>query len=208
MEAEVGEGCEEIILDVNREEQHLVQQAQSGEQAGVAGLYRLHAERLYRQVIYPCLADEAAAEDVLKETFVVVMKRIDSYTWDETKGIFPWLARVARNRALDHHRRHARENRGKGAFRHELDRLAPAQGADQLLEEHEEKQLLQEAVRSCLTELNPRYRLALELRLFQECSREECARRLEIQLGTFDVLFHRALQSFRKKWTKKKETKP
>jgi RNA polymerase sigma-70 factor (ECF subfamily) len=43
-----------------------------------------------------------------------------------------------------------------------------------------------------------RYRTAIDLRLVQELSREECAKRLNITVGTFDVLLFRAVRAFRK----------
>lgn len=181
-------------------ELEFVRQAQTKQSSGLVGLYQLHADRLYRQVIFPCLADESASEDILKETFIVVMKQIQSYEWDQTKGVFPWLARIARNRALDLHRKRTREHRGNGVYRQELDLLAPEKSPDQILEEHQEQQLLKQQIQSCLSSLNSRYRRALELRLFQELSREECAEQLDIQLSTFDVLFHRALRACRKIW--------
>jgi len=49
--------------------------------------------------------------------------------------------------------------------------------------------------------LNERYRFAIELRFVEELSREECAARLGVKLGTFDVLLLRALRAFRKEWT-------
>ncbi|HAA54993.1 MAG TPA: hypothetical protein DCE42_09560 [Myxococcales bacterium] len=196
----------EAGLDPLQREWRYVRQAQSGQQAGIAGLYKMHAERLYRQVIFPTLVDQAAAEDVLKETFITCIKQIQSFQWDESKGIFPWLARIARNRALDVHRRTSREHRGKGAYRQEIDGLAPVHSAQQIMEEEEEKQRLKEQVALCLDDLNPRYKLALELRLFQELPRAECARRLQVQVATFDVLFHRALRAFRKQWESKESS--
>ena len=51
-----------------------------------------------------------------------------------------------------------------------------------------------------LVTLPERYRTAIELRLIQELPREECARRLDVTVGTFDVVLHRAVRSFRKKF--------
>jgi RNA polymerase sigma-70 factor (ECF subfamily) len=57
------------------------------------------------------------------------------------------------------------------------------------------------AVAGVLERLNPRYRRAIELRIVEELSREDCARALEVKLGTFDVLMLRALRAFKKEWT-------
>jgi RNA polymerase sigma-70 factor, ECF subfamily len=190
------------MATASKEEERYVRLLRQGEMQGLAGLYELYADRLYRQILYPCLADEEAAQDVLKETFLTVMERIEQFQWDAQRGMFPWLARIARNRALDRHRKLQRESRGQGAYRQELEGLAPPPRPDQLLSEVEEQQLLQERVQRLLGQLNPRYQKVLELRLFEERSREECAQNLEIQLGTLDVVFHRALKAFRKLWEK------
>jgi RNA polymerase sigma-70 factor (ECF subfamily) len=55
-------------------------------------------------------------------------------------------------------------------------------------------------------ELQDRYRVAIELRLVQELSREECARRLGVTIGTFDVLLFRAVRAFRKHFGQKEHT--
>ena len=49
-----------------------------------------------------------------------------------------------------------------------------------------------------MQQLQDRYRTAIELRLIQELSREECAKRLGVTIGTFDVLLFRAVRAFRK----------
>nr|MBA3538643.1 hypothetical protein [Deltaproteobacteria bacterium] len=48
--------------------------------------------------------------------------------------------------------------------------------------------------------LQDRYRTAIDLRLIQELSREECAKRLGVTIGTFDVLLFRAVRAFRKQF--------
>jgi RNA polymerase sigma-70 factor (ECF subfamily) len=52
-------------------------------------------------------------------------------------------------------------------------------------------------------QLQERYRQAIELRLVQELSREECAKRLGVTIGTFDVLLFRAVRAFRKHFGEK-----
>jgi DNA-directed RNA polymerase specialized sigma24 family protein len=51
-----------------------------------------------------------------------------------------------------------------------------------------------------LASVNPRYRRAIELRFLDDRSREDCARLMEVKLGTFDVLLLRALRAFRQQW--------
>lgn len=185
---------------LKEQEQALVWRAQQGDRAAVGELYRLFAERLYRQVIYPYVPKAAAAEDLLKETFVTMMEQIQGYRWDPSRGIFPWLATIARNRCLDQHRKRSRHDRLNVFYQQHLAQTLYQSTPEQDLQESQEAEQIKERVRACLGEITPRYRKALELRMFQELSREECAARLEVQVGTFDVVYFRALKAFRKAW--------
>src|SRR6185436_8894512 len=74
----------------------------------------------------------------------------------------------------------------------------PDTHADAQLMADQERRAHRDRIESTMGELAERYRLAIELRLIQELSREECARRLDVTIGTFDVLLFRAVRAFRK----------
>ena len=52
-------------------------------------------------------------------------------------------------------------------------------------------------VERALSGLNPRYATALRLRLLEERDRQECADIMEVKVGNFDVILHRACIAFR-----------
>ena len=56
------------------------------------------------------------------------------------------------------------------------------------------------AVNLALARVNPRYAEALRLRLIEDLDREECAARMGVTVGNFDVILHRASAAFRKAW--------
>lgn len=156
----------------------------------------------------PRLANTAAAEDALAETFRSAIEKFGSYTPREA-GLYPWLARIAANKAMDLHRARARSGRKLADLGRMLQPLlAPVAVADDLLELRADAEELQQRVEVALEGLNPRYRRALELRFLQEKSREECAQALEVKLGTFDVLLLRALRSFQKVWGSASQISP
>lgn len=191
---------ERQVSQAKTQEQTLVARAQEGDREAIADIYRMFADRLYRQVIYPCVPNEAIAEDILKETFVTMIEQINRYRWDPARGIFPWLATIARNKGLDRHRRRTRHDRLNGSYREHIDLVSVHATPVDLLEEQEETVLVKERVKLCLGQLNERYRMALQLRMFDELPREECARQLDVQVSTFDVVYFRALKAFRKIW--------
>ena len=159
-------------------------------------IFEAFAGPLYRRVLLPRLGDPAAAEDALGETFRRALERLSRYE-DRGKGLWPYLSTIAINLAHDVHRERARRSRALASFESLLAPLAdagpgPGDGPDQAK--------VREAVSGVLGALNPRYRQAIELRFFAEHGREECARLMEVKVGTFDVLLLRALRSFRERW--------
>lgn len=190
----------EDTLDAREREQALVARAQAGDREAIAGLYRMFADRLYRQVLYPCAPDPATAEDLLKDTFVTMLEQLPTFRWDPARGIFPWLARIARNRAYDKHRRRATETRAAGAYVQHVEQLTRLVDPEEQLGDAQRQSANQARIKALLEQLNPRYRRAIELRLYQDLPREDCAAQLDVKVGTFDVIFYRAIQAFRKQW--------
>jgi len=53
-------------------------------------------------------------------------------------------------------------------------------------------------VQRALAAINPRYALAIRLRVLEERPREEAARELDVSVSTFDVVLHRAMSALKK----------
>jgi RNA polymerase sigma-70 factor (ECF subfamily) len=183
------------------QEQALVQRLQQGDSSALEPLWRAYAGILFRAVIYPSLPIRDLAEEVLQNTFLKAFERIQGFTWQE-RGVLPWLKTIARNLAMDAHRRHQRADRFCQGYGQHLDALADAHGdtsrPDKALADKQEEEMARARVRAVLDsgKLNERYHAAIDLRLFQELDRDACAQRLDVRVGTFDVLFHRALKRF------------
>lgn len=181
-------------------ERGLVAAARDGDQAAIAELYRAFAGRLYRVVLMPRLGNAQAAEDALSETFRTGLERLEQFD-DKGVSLYFWLSRIAVNKATDMHRVKARTRRALTSFTDLLAPLRPsAPRPETLLVEAERRSLLVEHVGTVMTRINPRYARAIELRFFDDRSRQDCADALEVKLGTFDVLLLRALRAFRKEW--------
>ena len=182
-----------------QQEQALLLQAQGGDRAAVEALYHSFAPRLYAQVLMPALGDAQAAEDALADTFRTFIERIHGLSAGE-QTLFAWLARVARNRAVDMHRARSRGGRALMTFESMLSVLRDSSdhNPERALEQRASHANLKGHVHAVLNELNPRYRQALQLRFLEDRSRVQCAELMEVKLATFDVLLLRALRSFHK----------
>lgn len=182
-----------------RWEHGLVERARAGDAQAFGELYDAYAGPLYRKVLLPRLGDARAAEDALSETFRTALERLGAFEHRDV-SIYHWLSRIAHNKAMDMHRARAVTGRRIADLRNLLEPLAATESAEGLLEVAIEGSLLEGRVRRTLERLNPRYRRAIELRFFEERSREHCAAALEVKVATFDVVLLRALRAFRQRW--------
>ena len=182
------------------EEQRLVEAAQAGNLDAMRPLLDRYAQPLYGTVILPRLGDAASAEDVLRDTLATAVEKIGRFTW-QGKSIYPWLRQIAINKVYDVHRQSKRSRRLADAMANEVPvETDPESHADAQLIADQERRAHRERIDETLDQLADRYRRAIELRLVQELPREVCARRMNVAIGTFDVLLFRAVRAFRKQF--------
>ena len=188
-------------LERELEQEHrLVEEAQHGNLDAMRPILERYAAPLYGTVILPRLGDAASAEEVLRDTLATAVEKIRRFTW-QGKSIYPWLRQIAINKVYDIHRQSKRSRRLADAMVHEVAvESDPASHADAQLIADQERRAHRAAIDQTMDQLQERYRLAIELRLVQELSREECAQRLGVAIGTFDVLLFRAVRAFRKQF--------
>lgn len=180
-------------LDV---EQAVIARLMTGDTSAVGELYGWYGDRIYRQVVLPRLPVRELAEDVLRDTFRIAIERIETYK-DHQVSIFFWLRRIAINRAIDVYRAWQRRRRLEEGVDVDvvIDRTmsTPPPAPDRAPEVAETRELIARA----LDLVNPRYAQALRLRLLEDRDREECAAIMEVTVGNFDVILHRAIKAFR-----------
>ncbi len=180
------------------EEQRLVEEAQQGNLDAMRPILERYAQPLYGTVILPRLGNTVSAEEVLRDTLATAVEKIKRFTW-QGKSIYPWLRQIAINKVFDVHRQSKRSRRLAEAMAHEVRQESdPESHADAQLMADQERRAHRDRIDDTMQQLQERYRTAIELRLVQELSREECARRLGVTIGTFDVLLFRAVRAFRK----------
>lgn len=169
-----------------------------GDREAAGTLYRWYGESLFREVILPRVPVRELAEDVLRDTFRLLIERIHQYTPEENKSIYFWIRRIAINRGMDVYRAWRRARRLEEAMEAELTQggssAAVVEPVDPDLDREDTRQRIEEA----FMKINPRYAEALRMRLLEDRTREECAGAMGVTLGNFDVILHRACAAFRK----------
>jgi RNA polymerase sigma-70 factor (ECF subfamily) len=181
------------------EERRLVLSAQAGDPAALRALLSHFAGPLRGAVILPRVGSAAEADEILAEVLEKAALKLDDFRYEGEQGIWPWLKRIAVNAIIDRARRRKTKEDAEERYGVVLamgPRVAP--GAEAELIEREERRERQRRLEAGLRSLSERYRRAIELRILEEKSREECAALLEVTVGTFDVLLHRAVTALKK----------
>ena len=170
-----------------------------GDEAALDRFYEAHVDGLYAFVFYRVGRDEALAEDVVQETFVHALDRLDDY--DPARGsLAGWLCVLSRNiirRHLKPHRR-ARELRAMWdrideTFAQVFAALDHEPLSDEVIAREETRDL----VNVTIAHLPERYRAVLEQKYVGGDSMAELAARLELSEDAAKSLLARARRAFR-----------
>jgi RNA polymerase sigma-70 factor (ECF subfamily) len=78
----------------------LVTRAQAGDAQAFGELYDRYVDLVYRYIYYR-VGQVQLAEDLVSETFLRALRRIDSFAW-QGKDIAAWFVTIARNLITDH----------------------------------------------------------------------------------------------------------
>jgi RNA polymerase sigma-70 factor (ECF subfamily) len=173
----------------------LATQAAKGNSAALEALYDRYASMVLG-LTFKIVGDRAVAEDVLQETFWRVWKSADTYQ-SERGSFASWLFRIARNLAIDVHRRRGTRPQGMPT---EVDGASTLeQVPDPAMDVAEEAQLniQNRRIRLALASLPGVQRQVLELAYFYGMTRQEIAEATGEALGTIHTRARLGLQKLR-----------
>jgi RNA polymerase sigma-70 factor (ECF subfamily) len=146
-------------------------------------------QRLVYSIIYHAVREQGVAEDLTQETFWRIWNRIQ--TFDSEKGkLEPWIATIARNRAVDY----IRSVRNMQQL--PLDKIE-TNAAFFATQSHGSRIERESTVQKALTNLNPAQREVIELAHFQGLTQTEIAEALNRPLGTVKTILRTALKVLR-----------
>ena len=152
----------------------------------MAQLYDRYSSVVYA-VALRVLGDAAAAEDILQEVFMQLWRNPGSF--DASRGnLAPWLAVIARNRAVDVLRKRRPQT--------EIDETTVSVEPD--LAAEADRGRAAEKVRAVLKEMPPAQRSALERAYFEGYSHSEIAEKTGEPLCTIKTRIRSGLMLLRK----------
>ncbi len=174
-------------------DEQLMQRISGGDREAIRLLYERHGRLVYSCALQ-VIPDDAVAEEICQDTFVRVWERAGTYRADRGK-VATWLARIARNRAIDVLR--ARRARGMVALAPVDESISapPGSGADP--GERLWQSLRDEQVREAVASLPPEQRRALTLAFFHGYTHVQISGILGEPLGTVKTRIRDAMIKLR-----------
>jgi RNA polymerase sigma-70 factor (ECF subfamily) len=156
-----------------------------GDEEALRALYARHAGLVFS--IAARVAPAETAEDVVQEVFLTLWRKHE--TFDAGKGTFKaWLARIAKNRALNERRRRGtRGHDGDAALEGVADDALPADEAQWIAHRRE-------VLRAAVDALPAPQRRAVSLAFFDELAHAEVATALGAPVGTVKTRIRLALK--------------
>lgn len=169
----------------SEEESALVARVQRGDSTAFDTLMRRYIRRAFT-VAYRLLDHREDAEDLVQETFMILLRQIDDFQLGRPFG--PWMYRILINRGLN-----ARKARALRRTEVLSDDVRSADMPDRALERAE----VRARFRAALEALPPRQRLVVELIELDGFTRGEVADALDISDATVRWHVHDAWRTLR-----------
>ncbi|HEY2498805.1 MAG TPA: sigma-70 family RNA polymerase sigma factor [Candidatus Angelobacter sp.] len=158
----------------------------AGDQSAMADLYDRYAGVVYG-VALRVLASTAAAEDIVQEVFLQLWRNPQAFNADRGR-LAPWLAVIARNRAIDLLRKRPMED--------DISEIPISTGVN--MEDETARRLAVEKVRAVLGQLPPDQRKTMEMAFFEGMTHTEIAGKTGEPLGTVKTRIRTGLLALRK----------
>ena len=164
----------------------LLRRMANGDRSAVSPLYERTSAKLFGITRRICGSDQLAQE-ALQESYLLIWRNAVSFDPEKATPI-TWMARIARNKAIDLMRLQAERISLQGA---ELDLDAPDPGLDPLtaFERSDSLQRLQD----CLNGLDQERRQMILLAYYEGWSREELGKKFNRPENTVKTLLRRGL---------------
>jgi RNA polymerase sigma-70 factor, ECF subfamily len=179
-------GAAPAVSSMEDDEAALVERVRRGDAAAFDSLVSRYMRRAFA-VAYRLLGNREDAEDLVQETFITVLRKID--TFQRGRAFSPWFFRVLVNRGLN--ARKARALRTAD----ELTEHAAAPGGSP--ERAAERAELRGRLRAAMDALPDRQRVIVELFEVEGFGSGEIAEILEISDGTVRWHLHEARKALR-----------
>jgi RNA polymerase sigma-70 factor (ECF subfamily) len=173
-----------MTLNINTD---LIKRAQQGDLETIGRLYETYHLSVFRFLFYR-VGDRAAAEDLTSEVFLRMLRFISGFN-PPGASFQAWLFQIARNLAIDHHRRMS--------VRNHLPLRENLAARGEQLDTTVERSLTSESLQAALAQLNDEQRDVILMRFIAGMPIAEVAKALHKSEDSIKGLQRRGLSALR-----------
>ena len=185
----------------------LIDRVIAGDRDALAELFLQHRDRLWRMVNFrmdPRLHGRVDADDVLQESWLSAVQRIDHFLADASRSIFVWFRLITSQTLVDIHRRHLGTQKRNAASEFSINGGWSASSTSFSMSHHllghltspsqaALRQELSETLKTALDSMNEIDREVLALRHFEQLTNRETAQIIGISEQAASDRYIRAL---------------
>ncbi len=189
------------------QDRELIDRVVAGDHDALAELFSQHRDRLWRMINFrldPRLHGRVDADDVLQESWLAAVQRIDHFLADASRSIFVWFRLIASQTLIDVHRRHLGTQKRNAALEFSINRGWSSDSTSSALSFHllghltspshaALREELSNQLQQSLASMNEIDREVLALRHFEQLSNKETAQILGISDQASSDRYMRAL---------------
>ena len=174
-------------MTLTAQDPHLISRLRERDKAVIDEIYRLYSGALYN-VILKLIPDQNLGAEVLQDTFVKIWQNGDRF--DPDKGrLFTWMARIARNTAIDTSR--------SGSFQQDMKTDSLPEYVDNHSAFRQTDADRDPGLTNLVGQLDTNHRSIIELLYFHQYTQSEAAEKLNLPLGTVKTRTRNALSTLR-----------
>lgn len=180
---------------INKDDQYLVKSYIGGNEKALNVLIQRHKTRVYTS-IYLFVKDSYLAEDLFQDTFIKVVKKLRSGTYNEEGKFLPWVLRIANNLCIDYYRKVKRRPsvvNPEGYDIFDILRFSDDNAEKQIVKN--EKAMM---VKDILDHLSPEQKEVVILRHYADLSFKEISKLTNVSINTSLGRMRYALINMRK----------
>lgn len=180
---------------INKDDRYLVKSYIEGSEQALNVLIQRHKSRVYT-AIYLFVKDSYLAEDLFQDTFIKVVKKLRSGTYNEEGKFLPWVLRIANNLCIDYYRKVKRRPSVVNPDGYDIFDIL------RFSDDNAEKQIVQNEkalmVKDILDQLSPEQKEVVILRHYADLSFKEISKLTNVSINTALGRMRYALINMRK----------
>ena len=176
-------------------DQALISQFKDGDNNAITALIYRYQSNVY-STIYYLVKDKYIAEDLFQETFIKIIKHLNSDKYSEQGKFLPWMLRIAHNLCIDYFRKIKQE--AKVTVSNGEDIFSYLSFSDENAEKNIIKKQTEATVQQLIEQLPEDQREVVLLRIYGELSFKEIAEITGVSINTALGRMRYALNNIRR----------